>query len=189
MAQTSSRSADSPGSPTLRERSTRNSTLVGSGVVTEARRRARNASAVWSGDSLATAARVSISLAAPDGELLAASRPESRGDQDTSQAARVVAWPLTSPVAPDVRTPAMSTSAGPRTRSVTSAGGGRRSVAAGNRIRIWPLPAVGITANRVRTVNGARPLPAARSSRSRIVASASNGSAAGVTLRAALSAR
>jgi hypothetical protein len=113
----------------------------------------------------------------------------SRGAQVSSQAARIDAWPVTSPPVTLLRAPAMSTAAGPRRRSVTSAGGGRRSAAAGKRMRICPLPVAGMTANRARTVNGACPCPAPRNSRTRTVVSASNGSAAGVTPRVALSAR
>ena len=74
----------------------------------------------------------------------------SRGSQETSQAPRVEAWPI-APPAPGgrvVRTPAISRSAAPRTRTLTSAAAGMRSVEAGKRTLRRPAAKAGTTAKR-----------------------------------------
>src|SRR6185369_13891694 len=87
----SSCSADSPGSPTLRDRSITARTLVGGPAARPARLRTEYAIAVSVGDSVAIATRAS-SVGVP------AALAGSRGAHDTSQPPRVEAWPRARPL-------------------------------------------------------------------------------------------
>ena len=121
-----SRSAESPGSPTLRDRSIRNSTLVGAGAAGPA------AAAHRVGDRGLLRRDRRRGQARGQRRRLGR-RGGSRGAHEISQPERVEACPERGAARARGRArPAISTSAASRVSSVTSAGDGRRSGAAGS---------------------------------------------------------
>ena len=139
-ARTRSRSAESPGSPTLRERSTRNRTLPGGPLGGPGRRRAENgqrASVAEPTGATATRASSAGRRAPPD---RAASRRSPR--RCGSRPAR---WRCRRPPRAARERRRCRRRRRRRGADATSAGGGRRSVAAGNRTRKRPFAASGRT--------------------------------------------